>query len=101
MHPVPSLLIAAVMLTVFFLISYMLSGSVGYALVFFPGFVTGYLMYVSMHYAIHAYAPPSFLKVLWRNHQLHHYKYPDKAFGVSSVLWHKVFGTMPERKSDK
>lgn len=101
MPPVPSLVIAAIMLTVFSLTSYIASGSIGYALVFFPGFVTGYLMYVSMHYAIHAYAPPSFLKVLWRNHQLHHYKYPDKAFGVSSVLWDKVFRTMPERKSDK
>jgi sterol desaturase/sphingolipid hydroxylase (fatty acid hydroxylase superfamily) len=66
-------------------------------MVFFPGFITGYLIYVSMHFAIHAYAPPKYLKILWRNHHLHHYKYPDKAFGVSLMLWDKLFGTLPDR----
>ncbi len=67
------------------------------ALAFFPGFLLGYIVYGSMHYAIHAFAPPKFLKALWRNHHLHHYKYPDKGFGVSSVLWDVVFRTVPNK----
>lgn len=93
MPPVPSLIIASILFSVFYAI-------LGWnALAFFPGFLFGYLMYGSMHFAIHAFAPPKFLKALWRNHHLHHYKAPDKGFGVSSVLWDVVFRTVP--KQDK
>lgn len=91
MPPAPSLVIASLI----FLGMYALIG--WYALAFFPGFVFGYIMYGSMHYAIHAFAPPKFLKALWRNHHLHHYKTDDKGFGVSSVLWDVVFGTVPKK----
>jgi len=101
MPPVPSIIIAAMLLLVCLAVSYLFSGSMGYALVFFSGFISGYLLYVSMHFAIHAYKPPKYLKPLWRNHHLHHYKYPDKAFGVSSVLWDKIFGTVPEKEIRK
>jgi len=92
MPPLPSIFLAAFFLGLFFL----LMGE--YAFAFFPGFVSGYLAYGSMHFAIHAFKPPFFMKSLWRNHHLHHYKYPDKGFGVSSVLWDYVFGTMPPQK---
>ena len=98
MPPVPSMLMASIMLLLFCGISFLLFGSVGYAFVYFSGFITGYLIYVSIHFAIHAYAPPKYFKVLWRNHLLHHYKYPDKAFGVSSMFWDKVFGTFLKNK---
>ncbi len=98
MPPVPSLIIASLVMLMLSGLSYLFSGTIGYAFVLFPGFITGYLLYVSMHYAIHAYAPPKYLKALWRNHHLHHYQHPDKAFGVSSLLWDKLFGTLPERK---
>jgi len=32
------------------------------------------------------------------DHAIHHYKYPEKAFGVSSPLWDFVFGTLPRTK---
>lgn len=99
MPPVPSVLMAFVVLLLFYGFSFLLFGSGGYALVFFSGFIFGYLIYVSIHFAIHAFPPPKYLKVLWRNHHLHHYKYPDKAFGVSSVFWDTVFGTLPNRKT--
>jgi 4-hydroxysphinganine ceramide fatty acyl 2-hydroxylase len=92
MPPVPSVILAVVI----FYLQYLCIG--WYALAFFPGFLFGYIAYGSMHYAIHAYAPPRFLKALWRNHHLHHYKYPDKGFGVSSVLWDVVFGTVPKKE---
>lgn len=92
MPPIPSIILAVII----FYLQYLAMG--WYALAFFPGFLFGYIAYGSMHYAIHAYAPPRFLKALWRNHHLHHYKYPDKGFGVSSVLWDVVFGTVPRKE---
>ncbi len=92
MPPVPSLVVA----TFFFFMQYLVMG--WNVLAFFPGFLFGYLLYGSMHYAIHAFTPPSFLKALWRNHHLHHYKYPQLGFGVSSVLWDIIFGTVPPKK---
>lgn len=92
MPPVPSLIVA----TFFFSVQYLLFG--WNVLAFFPGFLAGYLLYGTMHYAIHAFTPPSFLKALWRNHHLHHYKYPEKGFGVSSVLWDHIFRTVPPKK---
>jgi len=92
MPPVPSVIVAS---TIFSLM-YLVLG--WYALALFPGFIFGYILYGSMHYAIHAFAPPRFMKALWRNHHLHHYKAHDKGFGVSSVLWDIVFGTVPEKE---
>ncbi|HXS38238.1 MAG TPA: sterol desaturase family protein [Flavipsychrobacter sp.] len=92
MPPVPSLIVASI---IFLLYHFLIGWN---ALAFFPGFLFGYLMYGSMHYAIHSFAPPKFMKALWRNHHLHHYKAPDKGFGVSSVLWDIVFRTVPKKE---
>jgi len=94
MPPIPSLLVASII----FILMRLLMG--WYAFSFFPGFLLGYLAYGSMHFAIHAFAPPRFLKALWRNHHLHHYKAPDKGFGVSSVLWDVVFRTVPKKEEE-
>ena len=96
MPPVPSIIIAIVVFSIYFLIL----GK--YAFAFFPGFVIGYLLYGSMHYAIHAWNPPfKWMKPLWRNHHLHHYKNEGRGFGVSSTLWDHVFGTMFDLKREK
>jgi len=90
MPPVPSLLIATILFSLFFFVFRR------NAFMFFPGFLTGYLIYGSMHYAIHAMAPPfKFMKAWWRYHHLHHYKDPGKGFGVSSPLWDHIFSTVP------
>ncbi len=69
-----------------------------YALYFLPGFLIGYASYLGVHFIVHAFNPPkNFLKVLWVNHAIHHYKDPDIAFGVSTPLWDIVFGTMPKK----
>lgn len=96
MPPVPSLLISST----FFIVFYWVMGS--YAWAFFPGFMFGYLLYGSLHYAIHAYAPPfRWMKPLWRNHQLHHYSNLEKGFGVSTTIWDRLFGTMFDLKKEK
>jgi sterol desaturase/sphingolipid hydroxylase (fatty acid hydroxylase superfamily) len=75
-------------------ILYLIMGD--YMFGFLPGFLTGYATYLFVHYAVHAFAPPkNFLKVLWVNHGIHHYKDHNKAFGVSSPLWDWVFRTLP------
>lgn len=100
MPPVPSVILAGVVFSIFYLLSLIFTGAGSYAFLIFPGFMIGYLLYVSMHYAIHAFSPPRFLKPLWKNHHLHHYKYPERAFGVSSVFWDIVFGSLPEKSKE-
>lgn len=96
MPPVPSLIIASVI----FLLMY---GLMRYnVMAFFPGFMLGYLIYGSMHYAIHAWNPPlKWMKPVWRNHHLHHYKSEEKGFGVSTHIWDAVFGTAFDLKKEK
>jgi sterol desaturase/sphingolipid hydroxylase (fatty acid hydroxylase superfamily) len=66
---------------------------------FLPGFLVGYAFYLSVHYMVHVYQPPkNFLKTLWINHSVHHYKHGEYVFGVSSPLWDYVYGTMHEKK---
>ena len=96
MPAAPSLIIAISFFTIF----YFVLGN--YSFAFFPGFMLGYLLYGTMHYAIHAWKPPfKWMKALWRNHHLHHYKHGDLGFGVSSTIWDHVFGTMYDLKNEK
>lgn len=70
-----------------------------FAFYFLPGFLIGYASYLGVHYIVHAYNPPkNFLKILWVNHAIHHYKDPDVAFGVSTPLWDIILGTMPKKE---
>jgi len=58
------------------------------------GLLTGYLVYDLTHYATHHFPMRwGFLKFLKRYHMMHHYKTPDRRFGVSSPLWDIVFRT--------
>ncbi len=96
MPPVPSILISSII----FLAMYGLMETNTF--MFFPGFMFGYLLYGSMHYAIHAWTPPfKWMKPLWRNHHLHHYKNDQHGYGVSSTLWDHIFGTMFDLKNEK
>ncbi len=91
--PLISLTIAIILLFLYRLIF----GS--FAFGFFSGFVTGYTCYLSIHYIVHAYQPPkNFMKALWINHGIHHYKDDEHAFGVSSPLWDMILGTMPKKR---
>ncbi len=94
MPPVLSLILA----TIFFVIYRGIMGD--YAFGFLAGFLMGYTFYLGVHYSVHAFrVPTNFLKTLWHHHSIHHYREPDRAFGVSSPLWDYVFGTMPRKVS--
>ncbi|WP_020529466.1 sterol desaturase family protein [Flexithrix dorotheae] len=92
MPPLPAIILVSLIFGIFWLIM----GN--YAFGFFPGFLIGYMLYITLHYAQHRYKAPKFkpLQTLWKFHALHHYKYPDKAFGVSTRLWDYIFRTIPE-----
>ncbi|CAN5468023.1 sterol desaturase family protein [soil metagenome] len=92
MPPVISILLALLFYGIFSLI---LGRQV---LLFFPGFLSGYSVYLFIHYSVHRFRPPNnFLKKLWTHHALHHYKSEDAAFAVSLPIWDHLFGTMPSR----
>ncbi len=89
--------VSAAYAAIFYLVFTLLMGD--FALYFLPGFLLGYAGYLGVHYVVHAYNPPkNFLKVLWVNHAIHHYKDPDTAFGVSSPLWDYLLGTLPKKE---
>ena len=93
MPPLLSVTIATVLLLLFRLVM----GDFVFA--FLPGFIVGYAAYLAIHYMVHAFAPPkNFLKILWINHGIHHYKDGDLIYGVSSPLWDYIYGTMKDRK---
>jgi len=92
MPPLLSVTIATILLLLFRLVM----GD--FAFSFLPGFLTGYAFYLSVHYMVHVYQPPkNFLKALWVNHGVHHYKNGEIVFGVSSPLWDYIFGTMRDK----
>ncbi|MEO5909148.1 MAG: YqhR family membrane protein [Ginsengibacter sp.] len=96
MPPVPSIIIASLV----FILMYATMRTNAFS--FFPGFIFGYLLYGTIHYAIHAWNPPvKWMKPIWRNHHLHHYNDEHRGFGVSSHLWDIVFGTSFNLKKEK
>jgi len=97
MPPVPGLILGSIFLGIFYLIM----GR--YAFAFFPGFLAGYLMYITLHYYQHIVKSPRYKpwQRLWVHHKGHHYANPYAAFGVSTRLWDWVFGTMlPKSKME-
>jgi sterol desaturase/sphingolipid hydroxylase (fatty acid hydroxylase superfamily) len=92
MPPLLSITISTLLLLLFRLIM----GDFAFA--FLPGFLVGYAFYLSVHYMVHVYQPPkNFMKILWINHSIHHYKHGEFVFGVSSPLWDYIYGTIKEK----
>lgn len=91
MPPAPGILIISGLFFIFWLIM----GNAVY--LFLAGFLSGYLIYTYVHYKSHVTPIPPYLKNQYRHHALHHYKYENMAFGVSSRFWDWVFGTLPPK----
>jgi sterol desaturase/sphingolipid hydroxylase (fatty acid hydroxylase superfamily) len=69
---------------------------------FYPGFITGYLAYDMMHYAMHHYNfKSSLMKRVKQHHMLHHYDDSSKGYGVSSSLWDEIFRSGFPKKKQK
>ncbi len=86
----------AVSITLFFVflaIWYLVFGS-RWVWSFHAGFVFGYMVYDLTHYYVHHFSPKTeYGRQLKKHHMLHHFKDPSRRFGVSSMLWARVFGT--------
>lgn len=89
--PFPGLIITATI----FGVNYSMMGWM--ATYFTAGMAIGYVFYAWIHHNIHRRPPPPLLRTQWRHHTLHHFKYPDKAFGVTSPFWDIIFRTMPPK----
>ena len=60
----------------------------------FAGFTFGYLIYDTIHYAVHHFSLHGrVLLFLKKQHFRHHYQDSTKDFGVSSPMWDLVLGT--------
>ncbi len=83
----------------FFLFKFLLGGIMVFP--FFAGFLSGYLFYDMVHYAIHHY---SFKSKFWLDlkqyHMLHHYKDMNNGYGVSSKFWDLIFRTTFPKKEE-
>jgi sterol desaturase/sphingolipid hydroxylase (fatty acid hydroxylase superfamily) len=64
----------------------------------FAGFLVGYVIYDTTHYATHHWKMQSGLGRFLREYHLrHHFRDDDLGYGVSSPLWDYVFGTVSTR----
>ncbi len=58
------------------------------------GFIAGYVAYDMVHFHVHHGTSRTALGAyLKRTHMLHHFREPDKWYGVSAPWWDSVFGT--------
>lgn len=70
-----------------------------YFLAVFSGYLIGYVLYDTVHFATHHWKMTSPLgKFLKEYHLKHHYIDPDTAYGVSNPLWDYVFFTVPVKE---
>src|SRR5690606_40833197 len=77
---------------IFFFLFKLIIGNI-FVAPFFVGFITGYLCYDMIHYAVHHYNMHNkFWLALKKHHMLHHYKNPGLGYGVSTPIWDDIYG---------
>jgi sterol desaturase/sphingolipid hydroxylase (fatty acid hydroxylase superfamily) len=96
MPPIVSIPMAGLFYGLFILVFSKILGLPQWVSPTFAGFILGYLAYDMTHYATHHFAMRAgYWKYIKRYHMQHHYKSPDKRFGVTSPVWDLVFKTRP------
>jgi len=71
-----------------------------HALAWSGGFLSGYLAYDMVHYAVHHHTPRTALgRRLRELHMRHHFQDEERGFGVSAPYWDRVFGTAPRQRN--
>ncbi len=94
MPPVVSIPLALLFYNLYLFIIGRLLGQPHWVYPLFAAFLAGYLLYDLTHYSIHHFDLKStYLKMVRRNHMLHHWKTQDKRFGVTNTFWDFCFGT--------
>ena len=96
MPPLVSIPLALVFYGAFYLILGLLLGASHWIAPLFSGLIAGYLTYDMIHYSMHHFPMNrGYFRFVKIYHMNHHFKTPDRRFGVSSPLWDVVFGTKP------
>ena len=87
--------------TTYWLLAWAAVGTWRAASYLFIGLVAGYFCYEWLHFmAHHGRSRLPFFRYLRKYHLLHHYRTPDRRFGVSSPIFDLFFGTFqPVRDS--
>ena len=97
MPPALSLPLAGLFFLFFRLVFLVIPGGLAATLILSSGFLTGYLLYDMLHYAMHHFNIKSgYVQKVRRNHMRHHALTPNKRFGVTTLFWDRVFGTYVE-----
>lgn len=66
---------------------------------FAAGFYLGYVLYDTVHFALHHSTPKGRIgRRLRELHMRHHFEDHERGFGVSAPWWDIVFGTRPRRR---
>ncbi|HTS43243.1 MAG TPA: sterol desaturase family protein [Puia sp.] len=68
-------------------------------LTFLAGFWMGIFWFFQMHYFLHQSWVKKVFPQLLKYHIVHHCRQPDRCFGISTIWWDKVFGTIPSGKT--
>jgi sterol desaturase/sphingolipid hydroxylase (fatty acid hydroxylase superfamily) len=96
MPPIVAIPLAALFFGLFYLVIVVLLKAGQWFDPVFSAFILGYLVYDLTHYATHHFPMRrGYAKYIKRYHMQHHYKTPNRRFGVSSPLWDVIFKTKP------
>jgi sterol desaturase/sphingolipid hydroxylase (fatty acid hydroxylase superfamily) len=96
MPPVVSIPLAALFYLLYWLVVAQLLGAPQALAPLFAGFALGYVFYDMTHYSLHHIKlPQGYLHMVRNNHMRHHGQTPNLRFGVTTLLWDKVFHTAP------
>ena len=91
-----SLKLSVPIATVYWLLARAVLGTWVAASYLFIGLVAGYFCYEWLHFqAHHGRSRLPLLRYLKKYHLLHHYRTPDRRFGVTSPVFDLLFGTFP------
>ena len=86
--------------TAYWLLAWEVLGTWLAASYLFMGLVVGYFCYEWLHFqAHHGRSRLPLLRYLRKYHLLHHYRTPDRRFGVTSPVFDLLFGTFAPGKS--
>ncbi|MCF7947630.1 MAG: sterol desaturase family protein [Spirochaetia bacterium] len=97
MPPALSLPLAGLFFLFFRLVFLAMPGGLAATLIVSSGFLSGYLLYDMLHYAMHHFNIKSgYVQKVRRNHMRHHALTPNKRFGVTTLFWDRIFRTYVE-----
>jgi sterol desaturase/sphingolipid hydroxylase (fatty acid hydroxylase superfamily) len=65
----------------------------------FAGLMAGYLAFAAVHFIVHrsTHSRFKFIRKLKRGHAIHHYGNNEYNFGVTTLIWDRVFGTYSDK----